>query len=227
MRNWHERFSPRVVLVTDPAYGDDGIVRCVEQAAAAMPAGCLAVQLRDKQRARTSLRVFAQQLRVVTRAAGAALLVNGDAEIARDVGADGVHLGGGAGTVAKARATMGSARAWVTVAAHSRHDVEKAVAEGADAVLVSPVFDSGRKKGRGLGALTEARAIVGVRPRARLSIVALGGVDARSVPQCLSAGADAVAVVRALLDCAEPCRAARDIFGAMTPWLDAASVWPR
>jgi thiamine-phosphate pyrophosphorylase len=219
------RFSPRVVLITDPAYGDDGIVRCVKEAASALPPGWLAVQLRDKQRPRAGLRVFAHELRVVTRALGAALIVNGDAEIARDVGADGVHLGRGAGSVARARQLLGKAGGWVTVAAHSREDIQRAVADGASAALVSPVFDSGKKKGRGLAMLREAREVVG--PAGRMAVVALGGVDAGRACDCVKAGADGVAVVRALLASGEPYRAARLLRGAMTPCLDAASVLPR
>ena len=72
--------------------------------------------------------------------AGALLVVNGDAGLARDVGADGVHLGGGAGDVGGGAVARGSP-AWVSVAAHSDDDVTAARdGEGADAVLVSPVF---------------------------------------------------------------------------------------
>jgi thiamine-phosphate pyrophosphorylase len=209
--------APRVVLVTDRSYGDDVIVRCVRAAAAAMPAGWLAVQLRDKARARVSLRVFAAELRAVTRAVGAALVINGDAEIARDVGADGVHLGGGAGPVESARATM-QRPAWVSVAAHTDEEVRRAAAEGADAVLVSPVYDStGKKKGRGVGVVREARRILSEASKRnrRVSVVALGGVDAERAGECMAAGADAVAVVRALLGTGEPFLAARSLHDAL------------
>jgi thiamine-phosphate diphosphorylase len=132
---------PRIILITDPAYGDDGIARCVEIVGRALPPGSLCVQLRDKQRAIVSLRVFASRMRLVTRSAGAALVINGDAALARDVGADGVHLGRGAGTVEQARAICGS-RAWISVSSHSDGAVRRAVRHGADAVLVSPVFPS-------------------------------------------------------------------------------------
>jgi thiamine-phosphate pyrophosphorylase len=183
-----------------------------------MPPSRLVVQLRDKQRARPSLRVFAGELRVVTRAAGAALVVNGDAEVARDVGADGVHLGGGAGTVESARRVLGRA-AWISAAAHTDEEVERAVAQGADAVLVSPIFDSKGKKGRGLGALRRAREIVarltGKREKGSVAVVALGGVDADNAAACASAGAEAVAVVRALLASHDPGRTARTLHDAL------------
>jgi thiamine-phosphate pyrophosphorylase len=183
--------APRVVLVTDPSFGDDEILRCVEAAGRALERGALCVQLRDKRRARPSLRVAAMALRQVTRAVGARLVVNGDAGLARDVGADGVHLGTGAETVSEARAAFGR-RAWISVAAHSDDDVRRAIAEGADAALVSPIFS---KAARGLEAIRAARAV----SERRILLYALGGVTPETARACVSAGADGVAVIRALL----------------------------
>jgi thiamine-phosphate diphosphorylase len=207
---------PIVVLVTDPAFGDDVIVHCVEAAAAALPPGALCVQLRDKRRPIVSLRQLAWRLRLGTRGFGASLVVNGDARLARDVGADGVHLGRGAGGAGAARAVLGRP-AWVSVAAHSDEDVRRASDDGANAVLVSPVFatrppsaSGPGKVPRGLGAIRTARAVA---PPA-LSIYALGGVTADGAGACAAAGADGVAVMRALLASAAPARAARAIHDA-------------
>jgi thiamine-phosphate pyrophosphorylase len=209
--------KPRIILITDPAFGDDGIARCVEIVGRALPAGSLCVQLRDKQRAIVSLRVFASRMRLVTRSVGAALVINGDAALARDVGADGVHLGRGAGTVEQARATCGS-RTWVSVSSHSDGAVRRAVRHGADAVLVSPVFPSrppsvlaAEKEGRGLDALRSARDIAD----GKTAVYALGGVDADNTRACAEAGADGVAVVRALLASPEAARVAKAMHDAL------------
>jgi thiamine-phosphate pyrophosphorylase len=208
--------TPRIILVTDPVYGDDAIVRCVELVAGELPNGWLCVQLRDKHRPLVSLRVFASRLRLVTRAVGASLVINGDARLARDVGADGVHLGKGAGTVAEARALLG--RGWISVSAHSDGAVRRGIDDGADAALVSPVFPSRppsvyapSKEGRGLEALRSAKKL----SAGRIGIYALGGVDADNARACAAAGADGVAVVRALLASPEPGRIARVIHDGM------------
>ena len=211
--------NPRIILVTDPAFSDDGIVRCVEMAGRALPAGWLCVQLRDKHRALVSLRVFASRLRLVTRSVGAFLVINGDAKLARDVGADGVHLGGGAGTVAEARGVCG-AKKWISVAAHSDEAVRLGVEDGADAVLVSPVFPTRSpsfalegKQGRGLDVLGAARAIAA----GRVAVVALGGVNVDNARACVERGADGVAVIRALLASDDPGRVARGLHDALGP----------
>jgi len=209
----------RVILITDPSFGDDAILRCVREVASALPAGALCVQLRDKQRLPVSLRLFALALRRATRDAGAALVINGHATLARDVGADGVHLGGG-GSVEEARAQFGG-RAWVSVAAHSDDDVRRAVDAGADAVLVSPIFptrtrslgsiQSIEKPTRGTNALRSARSLAGTR----VAVYALGGVTVDTARACVAAGADGVAVIRALLASRSPAAAARAMNGAI------------
>jgi thiamine-phosphate pyrophosphorylase len=216
---------PRIVLVTDCAFGDDTIVRCIEATASELPPGWLCVQLRDKHRPRVSLRVFASRLRVVTHARSAKLVVNGDARLARDVGADGVHLGGGAGTIGEARAICGS-RAWISIAAHSNGAVQRGVEDGADAILVSPVFasrpaslqrlreegHSANKSGRGLDAVRAARILVGER----CTVYALGGVTPENAAACAAAGAHGVALIRALLSAERPERVARALYDALT-----------
>jgi len=226
---------PRVVLVTDPSFGDARIARAVAAAADAFPPGWLCVQLRDKRRPRSGLRLFAMELRRITGRAGAWLVVNGDVGVARDAGAEGVHFGGGAGPNAPAEARRACGEhAWVSVAAHSDEDVRAAVASGADAALVSPIFasrppailsplGSGAKVARGTAALVSARAIAegevgatGRCPRGRLLVFALGGVTAERARRCVVAGADGVGVVRDILDRADPFRAARALHDALS-----------
>jgi thiamine-phosphate pyrophosphorylase len=211
---------PRLILVTDPSFGDEAILRCVARVAAELPPGAFGVQLRDKARPIVSLRTFALALRTVTGRAAAWLIVNGHPRLARDVGADGVHLGGGAGAVADARAAFGR-KTWVSVAAHSDDDVRRAAADGADAVLVSPIFPTRApsrsvvaKQERGLGALRSARAVV-TAAGSRMPLYALGGITAERVPGCIQAGADGVAVLRALLASDRPGAVARAIHDAL------------
>jgi thiamine-phosphate pyrophosphorylase len=201
---------PRVILVTDRAFGDDGIERTVRFAGAVL-SSALCVQLRDRVRSRTSLRLFAARLRMVTRSVGASFVLNGDPGVARDVGADGVHLGRDAPSVAEARAILGAA-AWISVSAHTDADVARARSDGAAAVLVSPIFPTRppspyapSKSPRGLAALRSARVVAGPA----LAVYGLGGVTVANAGACARAGADGVAVLRELLASDDPRRAAR------------------
>jgi thiamine-phosphate pyrophosphorylase len=122
--------------------------------------------------------------------------------------------------VAEARAAFGRTT-WISVAAHSDDDVRDAVADGADAVLVSPVFPTRApspgavaKRERGLGALRSARAVVAAAG-STMPIYALGGVAPERVAACIAAGADGVAVLRALLTSDRPGAVARAIDDAL------------
>jgi thiamine-phosphate pyrophosphorylase len=208
--------APRLILITDPAFADDQVLRALHAVADRLPRGAFGVQLRDKRRARVSLRLFAWRLRIATRAVGASLFVNGDVSVARDVGAEGVHLGYGACSVAEARNVVGT-RAWISVATHSDENVRRAAAEGADAVLVGPVFPSRSpfpfdavKQARGIRAVRTALAAV----QGKVAVYALGGVTADTAQACVGAGADGVALIRGWLEGAEPGREVRAIHDA-------------
>jgi thiamine monophosphate synthase len=88
---------------------------------------------------------------------------------------------------------------------HDDDELRAACAHGATAVFVSAVFSTPDKRPpRGVEALRTARtAAPGVQ------IVALGGIDVSNVQTCFEAGANAVAVMRALLDAPDPAAAAK------------------
>jgi thiamine-phosphate pyrophosphorylase len=171
----------RVMLVTDPRWGRSQVARVV-RAAAAVPG--FAVQLRDSTDATDDeLEPLAAELRAITAAHGALFVVNRRLALARRVSADGFH-------------------AWRSAPAHSDAELDAAVAAGATAALVSPIFATPNKGApRGVGALRAAR-----ERAPRTILVALGGVDETNAPLCHAAGADAVAVIRALLDAEDPLR---------------------
>ena len=188
---------PKVILITDPRYSKEHIAAAIEATAAALEPEALLVQLRDKEADPAALLEHALLLRAVTRASRAAFTVNGDAALARAASADGVHLGGRRPDVAAARALLGR-DAWISVAAHDDDDVRDALAVSATAVLVSPIFATPEKGApRGVAAIAAARRIAS---QGELLVYALGGIDARRAAACLHAGADGVAVIRALLD---------------------------
>jgi acyl carrier protein len=181
----------------------------IRDAARALPHGAFAVQVRDKTATKEQLVTLCRTLLVATRSTGrgARLLVNGDVDVALAVGADGVHVPAAA-SVSATRRALGE-RAIVTAAAHDDDQVRRALAEGADAALVSPIFETpGKGPPAGLAALERARALA---EGSRLAVVALGGVDASRAASCAAAGAHAVAVIRALFDAEDVPRIASEL----------------
>ena len=196
----------RLLLVTDPRYGEVHAAEVILAAVRALPPGTFAVQLRDKVSPVARFQSSAAMLRAFTRAHHVPLILNGDPETARLVGADGLHIGapregGRAYTLSEARATLGD-DVFLSVPAHDDADVERAARDSADMVLVSPIRSGNAKTGRGTSAL-KAAAIILRRTERRARLFALGGITPADVGPCIAAGADGVAVVRALLETAD------------------------
>jgi len=201
---------PDVVAITDPALSDDEIAERTEQMLGSVPRSSLGIQLRDKVRSGRPIVVLAERLRNICSGFGAPLYVNDRIDVALAAGADGVHLGRGSVGVGEARRLLG-ATAVVSMAAHELEDVERATADGATASLVSPIFATpGKAEPRGTPFLSKARARV---PHARL--YALGGVDVANAPSCLRAGADGVAVIRAVWRATDPGAVAKALVAAV------------
>lgn len=178
-------FEPRLILVTDPAYEDAQIDAAIESVARAIEPRLFAVQLREKEASPARLRERALGLRHLTRDLGVGLIINGDAALASEVEADGLHL--------PLPPTDGRTFAWLSIAAHDDGDVTRACAAGAQAALVSPIFATpGKGPSRGVSAIARVAHLP-------LVIYALGGVDASNARVCAEAGAYGVAVIRALL----------------------------
>lgn len=142
-----------------------------------------------------------------TRAAGAFLTVGADVALARALGADGVHLGGGSEleTIAAARAILGPG-ALIGVSTHTSAEVQKVATAGADYVTLSPIYPTASKPGYGPALGPEG---IAASLRAGLPVVALGGVTVDRIPECRDAGAACIAVMGGLMRAADPATAAR------------------
>ena len=162
----------------------------------AVRGGADVIQLRDKSLSCRDLARIGRSIRSVTAPAGAGFIVNDRLDVALACGADGVHLGKGdlRPGVARQIAPPGF------IIGVSVGGVEEAVAagkEGADYVVLSPVFSTGSKNdagpGLGLGLLREIRKNISV------PVLAIGGISYENVCDVIDAGADGVAVISAVV----------------------------
>lgn len=179
-------------------------IAIVRAAADALGPHRFLLQLRDKHADPARLRTMAYALRDVTRAEKAWFVINGDVDLADEVGADGVHLPSDTVTPFSLRVDAVRKRlgieTFVTTAAHHDEDVRAAAVAGASGVLVSPIFTTpGKGPPRGLTAIESACRIATAAP-APLKVYALGGITAEYAAACAEAGASGVAVIRGLYD---------------------------
>ncbi len=166
----------------------------VELARRALSAGCGMLQLRAKRLDDRSFVSLALELRTLCRERGAPFVVNDRADIARIVGADGLHLGQDDLEVADARKVVG--RMHIGVSTHSPEQARQAELDGADLVAFGPIFTTSTKENPdpvvGLEALRQM-----CRDASR-PVVAIGGITPENAAETLGAGARYVAVISAL-----------------------------
>ena len=138
---------------------------------------------------------LAEPLQAICAEADVAFLVNDSAALAKRLGADGVHLGQGDGSVREARELLG-ADAQIGVTCHdSRHLAMEAGEAGADYVAFGAFFDTTTKE-------TTHRpdpSLLGWwTTLSQLPCVAIGGITPVNAPPLIAAGADFIAVSSAV-----------------------------
>jgi thiamine-phosphate pyrophosphorylase len=176
-----------------------------------LDAGLRAVQLREKDLVGGALLALARELRRLTARHEARLLVNDRVDVALAVEADGVHLPGGGLPPDVARRLLGTGRL-LGVSTHSPAEAAAAGSGGADFAVFGPVYDTPSK--RPYGAPLGLDALADACRRARVPVLAIGGVTAACVPEVRAAGAAGVAVIRALLEAEDPARATKELLEA-------------
>ena len=210
--------APLVYLITDGAAATGGrpVDEVIAEALRALPrpsvpAGAVAVQLREKDLPVAAVLQLARRLRAVTSRAGVRLFVNDRVDVALAVGADGVHLGHRSMNVADVRAVAPALQ--LAVSTHALAEVQAAAETGqVSFVVFGPIFDTPSKRlygsPLGLAPLRQACAV-------GIPVLALGGVDLENVASCRHAGASGIACIRAVLRNPDPARALSSFFGAI------------
>jgi thiamine-phosphate pyrophosphorylase len=114
--------------------------------AALEPGLAAAFQLRVKGAGEDDLARLAEPLQRICAEAGAAFIVNDSIELARRIGADGVHLGQLDGDIREARALLGPSAQIGKTCHDSRHLAMEAGEAGADYVAFGAFYPTGQCK---------------------------------------------------------------------------------
>lgn len=167
-----------------------------EVARLAYEGGADAVQLRMKHSDGREMLGQAMEIRKVADEFCKFFFVNDRVDIAMASGADGVHLGQSDIPLEVARDLMGE----TAIIGISVDNVDQAIAAaegGADYIGIGSIFNTSTKpdakQGVGLGAIYEIREAVDI------PIVAIGGINRGNIQDVVRAGADAAAVVSAVV----------------------------
>lgn len=170
----------------------------------AVKGGATMVQLREKTATTRDFLEQARALKALLEPAGVPLIINDRVDIALAVDADGVHVGQNDMPVEMVRALVGQKKI-LGLSITSETEITRADAAAADYLGVGPAYAQTTK--------ADASAPLGVEGFAALCrkaprpVMAIGGIDATNAAALISAGADGVAVVSAIM-VADDCEAA-------------------
>lgn len=183
-----------VYLITDQ--GDD----LVERVCQALRGGVSVLQYRAKGPEYGERLAEGGELKRLCAGFGTTFIVNDDLRLAKELDADGVHLGQDDGDIADARALLGPGK----VIGKSTHNLEEALRaerDGADYIGFGAIYPTGSKT---VSHLPGIEGVESIRGKIKIPIVAIGGITPRNACQVIEAGADALAVISSVLSSPRP-----------------------
>jgi thiamine-phosphate pyrophosphorylase len=162
----------------------------------AVEAGVRMVQIREKDLETRELISLSSPLFPLLHQHQGKVLFNDRIDLVLALGADGVHLRAESLPVSIARRLLGTGRL-IGVSTHSVEEARTAEGEGADFIVLGPIFDTPSKRPYGppLGFQVLDKAC----RTSRIPIFAIGGITPSRIPDILSSGAYGVAVISSIL----------------------------
>jgi len=200
----------KLYAITDLKAEDPSLLDRLTQA---LKGGVDIVQLRSKTMSDASLMAIGQKIRRVTRALEKLFIVNDRVDLTLALDADGVHLGQDDLPIGVARKMMGKGTKIIGRSTHSLQQAEQAVREGADYIGFGPLFSTPTKPTYEPVGLEPIREVL---MKSEIPVVCIGGIERSNVKQVVAAGANRIAVVRAVFHASDPFRAASELKG----WLN-------
>lgn len=185
---------PKIYPITDVSLAG---ISHAEQVGRLIAGGATFIQLREKHASPRDFFEAAKPAIEIARKNNVMIIINDRVDIARALGADGVHLGQDDLPPNAAREVLGPD----AIIGFSTHSVEQAIdAAGLriDHIAIGPIFETKTKENPdpivGLDGLAEVKKNIGNIP-----LVAIGGIDLDNVLDVLAAGADSIALVSAII----------------------------
>lgn len=155
----------------------------------ALEAGLRLIQVREASLDPNQRRAFCAEVVRRAHACGAIVMINADQKLAREVGADGIHL--------PSRELMSAACRpdfeWCAASCHDATELLQAVQLGADFVVLGPVSETPSHPGvQWMGWERFGRLVV----EFPLPVFALGGMQDGDMHEARTAGAHGIAMIR-------------------------------
>lgn len=181
-------------LVTDrDILGERDLCKAVEDS---IKGGATIVQLREKFIDDDKFLQIAKEVQKITKKYNVPLIINDNIKIAKEIDAEGVHIGQSDDSLEKAREVLGKNKI-IGVSVGSIEEALKAQAGGADYLGIGTIFYTGSKKD-----INEPLGIENLKnivDAIKIPSVAIGGIHLDNIKDVMKTGVDGVAVISEIL----------------------------
>ena len=173
----------------------------------ALEGGATFLQIREKNLVYPEFVKLATEVKAVTDAYHIPYVVDDDVELAKEIDADGVHIGQSDLALVEARRVLGPDKI-IGVSAHSVAEAIEAERNGADYLGVGSVFTTSTK----LDAESVSKATLKeICEAVSIPVVAIGGIQKDNMLQLKGTKVDGVAVVSAIFAAPDIRQAAKEL----------------
>jgi len=173
---------------------NNSVIDLLEKTEEILSAGAVILQYRNKTTNQEEKKKLAEELNLLCKNFNVAFIINDDILLAKEIKADGIHLGGQDTTVNSARDILGN----VIVGISCYNNLDRAIKAqeaGADYIAFGSFYLSQTKpdaKRANIDLITQAKS------EFKLPIVAIGGITPENGKALINAGADFLAVISGL-----------------------------
>ena len=179
--------------VSDRAWSRDD-EEFIAQVRQAVMSGVTVFQLREKQTDYEHFKTIALRIKPICKEYGVPLIINDNVKLAKEIDADGVHLGQDDLDITSAREYLGQDKI-IGVSAHNVAEALAAQQGGADYLGSGAAFVTSTKTDAGA---IDRKVLADIAHTVKIPVVAIGGINAENITQLQNLGLDGVAVVSAI-----------------------------
>ena len=186
----------------------------------ALEGGCRWIQLRMKDASDIELLETAQQAFSLCKQYDATFIIDDNVQIAKQIGADGVHLGKNDMPINEARKILGP-NAIIGGTANTFEDISAHVAAGANYIGCGPFrFTSTKKNLSPILGLEGYNNLISACKKANftLPIVAIGGITIDDIPAIMGTGVSGIAISSEVLRATNPIEKMQQIIKQVNTW---------
>lgn len=181
-------------LVTDrDILGERDLCKAVEDS---IKGGTTIVQLREKFIDDEKFLQIAKEVQKITKKYNVPLIINDNIKIAKEIDAEGVHIGQSDDSLEKAREILGKNKI-IGVSVGSIEEALKAQAGGADYLGIGTIFYTGSKKD--INEPLGIKNLKNIVDAIKIPSVAIGGIHLDNVKDVMNTGVDGIAVISEIL----------------------------